>query len=97
MEDIIRAIAQIEEDIKDIKQQIEILKKRPDVLFREEWMDGADVQFALNISQRTLRYIRESGKLPCTRLHKKIFYKVADIKALMEEKYVQYHIHKKHV
>jgi len=96
MEDIIRAIAHIEEEIKEIKLQIEILKKHPDVLFRENWMDGADVQSALNISQRTLHYLRESGKLPFTRLHKKIFYKVSDIKSLLEEKYVPYHLTKDH-
>lgn len=96
MEDIFRAIVHIEDDIKEIKRQIEILKKRPDVLFREDWMDGADVQFALHISQRTLHYLRESGKLPFTRLHKKIFYKVSDIKALLEEKYIQYHLTKDH-
>jgi len=96
MEDIIRAIAHIEDEITEIKRQIEILKTRPDVLFREDWMDGADVQSALNISQRTLHYLRKSGKLPFTRLHKKIFYKAEDIKAIMLEKYVDYHFHKQH-
>lgn len=85
MEDIIRAIRLINDEIREIKRQIEILKKRPDVLFKEDWMDGHDTSLALHISERHLRTLRETGQLPFTRLHKKIYYKVADIKALLEQ------------
>lgn len=87
MEDFIRAILHIEEEIQEIKRQIEILKKRPDVLFKEEWMDGQDVQLALNISHGTLRSLRRSGKLPYTRINMKLYYKIADLKTLMQENY----------
>lgn len=90
MEDIIRAIVHINEEIKEIKRQIDILKKRPDVLFREDWMDGHDVALALHISQRHLRTLRLTGRLPFTRLHKKIYYKVTDIKSLLEENAVRH-------
>lgn len=92
MEEFIRAIQHINEEITEIKRQIEILKKRPDVLFREEWMDGQDVMLALHISKYTLRSLRRSGKLPFARLHRKIYYKVSDIKALLKENYIRYHL-----
>jgi hypothetical protein len=87
MEDIIRSIIQIQEEIREIRLQIEMLKKRPDVLFKEDWMDGQDVQLALNISPGTLRSMRRSGKLPFSRINMKIYYKVSDVKALMLENY----------
>lgn len=96
MEDIIRAILHIQEEIKEIKRQIEILKKRPDVLFKEEWMDGQDVQLALNISHGTLRSLRRSGKLPFARINQKLYYKVADVKALLQENYIGRHFTKCH-
>ncbi|HET6557598.1 MAG TPA: helix-turn-helix domain-containing protein [Prolixibacteraceae bacterium] len=96
MDDVIRAILHINEEIKEIKKQIEILKKRPDVLFKEDWMDGQDVMLALNISQRTLRTLRLTGALSFTRLHKKIFYKVSDIKSLLEQNYIRYHFTNNH-
>lgn len=96
MEDLIRAILLINKEIEAIKRQIEILKKRPDVLFKEDWMDGQDVMLALNISQRTLRTLRLTGALPFTRLHKKIFYKVSDIRSLLDQNYIRYHFTNDH-
>lgn len=91
-----RALVLVKEEIEQIKREINILKKRPDVLFREEWMDGQDVMLALNISPRTLRTLRLTGALPFTRLHKKIFYKAADIRSLLEQNYIRYHFTNHH-
>lgn len=91
MDDTNKAILHLEEEIREIRHQIELLKSRPDVLFKEEWMDGQDVQLALNISAGTLRYLRRVGKLPYARIKMKLYYKVADVKALLEENYISNH------
>lgn len=96
MEEIFEAILLITQEIKEIKRQIENLNKRPDVLFREEWMDGQDVMLALHISQRTLRTLRVSGKLSYSRINNKLYYKALDIKALLEENYIRYHLTHSH-
>lgn len=84
-DDIYRAIRLIQDDIKAIIRRIEKLEKRPDMLFKDEWMDGHDVCRALNISDRHLRTLRESGLLPYSRIQKKIYYKVSDLKTLLEK------------
>ena len=96
MEDINRIILHINERVDKIEKEIEKLKKRPDALFKEEWMDGQDVMLALNISERTLQTLRASGKLTATRLLGKYYYKVADIKALLKENYIRYHLKQNH-
>lgn len=103
MDNIIKAIVHlnervsgIDEEVADIKKDIALLKKRPEMLIGEEWMDGQEVMRALHISPRTLQTLRDSGKLIPTRLLKKYYYKVSDIRALLAENYIRYHIPTKH-
>lgn len=95
---IIKAIAHLDvrvsnlnEDVSEIKQQVQALTKRPDMLLKEEWMDGQDVKLALNISKRTLQTLRDSGKLIPTRMLGKYYYRVEDIKQLLSDHYIRYH------
>lgn len=98
-DNIIKAIAHLrdrvsnlDEDVSAIKQQMQCLTKKPVMLLKEEWMDGKEVMLALNISPRTLQTLRDSGQLTPTRLLGKYYYKIADIKALMQENYRRYHL-----
>ena len=95
MDDINRIILNLDKRMDKMEKEIEKLKKSPDALFKEEWMDGHEVMRALNISYRTLQTLRESGKLIPTRLLRKFYYKVSDIKALLKENYIRYHHPKK--
>lgn len=102
MDNIIKAIvhlnekvSDIDEEVSEIKKDVALLKKRPDMLLKEDWMDGPEVMLSLHISQRTLQTLRDSGKLIPTRLLRKYYYKVADIKSLLEENYVRYHFTKR--
>lgn len=99
MDNIIKAILHlnekvsgIDEEVSDIRKEVELLKRRTDKLIEEEWMDGSDVQRALRISPRTLQTMRDSGILIPTRILRKYYYKVADIKTIMEANYTRYHI-----
>ena len=67
--------------------EIKSLKKTKSEQFKEEWMDGQDVTIALHISHRTLQTLRCTGQLPFSQVHKKIYYKASDVKALLESNY----------
>lgn len=95
MDNIIKAIAHLNEEVSDIKKDVELLKKKPGIHLNDEWLDGQEVMQALHISRRTLQTIRDSGKLIPSRVLKKYYYKVSDIKSLLEENYVRYHYPKK--
>lgn len=71
----------------EVKAEIQSLKRKNGEQFHEEWMDGQEVALALHISQRTLQTLRCSGQLPFSKLHKKIYYKPSDVKALLENNY----------
>ena len=72
---------------KEVKADIQRLKKNKAEQFKEEWMDGQEVALALHISPRTLQNLRLSGKLPFSKLNKKIYYKPSDVKAMLESNY----------
>lgn len=95
MDNLIKAIVHLNEEVSDIRKDVELLKKRPEMVLGEDWMDGQDVMQALHISQRTLQTLRDSGKLTPTRLLRKYYYKVSDIKSLLEENYIRHHFTKK--
>jgi hypothetical protein len=95
LEDLVRCFLQLNERVEKIEKEIEKLKKSPDALIKEEWMDGQDVMFALNISRRTLCTLRTSGRLFPTKLNKKFYYKVSDIQQLLTDNYIRYHHLKK--
>ena len=53
-----------------------------------QWLDNSDVMRALNISQRTLQTLRTNGTLPYSQIGGKLYYKRADIEALLDRNYV---------
>jgi excisionase family DNA binding protein len=50
----------------------------------EVYMDAQQVALELNISKRTIRNMRKSGKLSYTRLHGKLFYFRQELVAILE-------------
>lgn len=97
MIEYVNALNRLSEETKEIKANLQSLLKLSRIrLLKEEWIDGHDLCVALNISQRTLQYLRESGQLPFSRLNsKKYFYKYADIRALLKRNYFKKHPIKK--
>jgi len=49
----------------------------------KQWEDSTDVCRRLQISKRTLSYLRESGVLPYTKLGRKVFFLQSDINDYM--------------
>ena len=87
MEEIVKGILALSGELKEVKAQLQYLRKTRAEIFNESWIDGQDVLLALNISQRTLQTLRDSGTLPFSRLNGKFYYKVSDLEALLESNY----------
>lgn len=87
MNEILQSILHLYGELKEIKAHLQYLKKTRAEIFNESWIDGQDVLLALNISQRTLQTLRDSGTLPFSKLNGKFYYKVSDLEALLESNY----------
>ncbi|MBL7969667.1 MAG: helix-turn-helix domain-containing protein [Prolixibacteraceae bacterium] len=87
MEEIVKGILALSGELKEVKAQLQYLRKTRAEIFNETWIDGQDVLLALNISQRTLQTLRDSGTLPFSRLNGKFYYMVSDLEALLESNY----------
>jgi|LSQX01.3.fsa_nt_gb hypothetical protein len=68
-------------EIKEIKG----LVKQQALRSKFQWVDNADLLNLLKISHRTAQALRSSGKLPYSKIRGKIFYKLPDIEALLNE------------
>ena len=63
------------------------MKRKSDTPLRDKWLDNNDVCQILNISQRTLRTIRDNFQLPFSKINRKIYYKASDIQKYLEKNY----------
>lgn len=86
-----KVFLRLNDRVDNLEKRVENLEHKPDVPIKEEWMDGKAVMRALNISKRTLQTIRDTGRLIPSRILKKYYYKVSDIKQLLSDNYVRYH------
>lgn len=51
----------------------------------QEWIEGKELSASLNLSPRHLQFLRESGKLSFSTIGKKIYYRIAEVKILLEQ------------
>lgn len=92
MQEIAKGFQIILEYLKEIKSLLQTqLKLNRAKLLKEEWVDGQDISLTLHISQRRLRYLRDSGQLPFTTLDEKFYYRYSDIDAILEKNYFKKH------
>lgn len=72
-----------------MKQLISLLHQRSKNLVpkpaKGEWLDNQDVIMLLDVSQRTLQSYRDRGVLPYSQIGHKCYYKLADVKLLLEK------------
>ena len=87
MHEIVDMMLQMVDELKELKVLVEALKKSRAERLREAWLDGAEVEQVLGISTRTLHRMRERGELPASLVGNKLFYKLADIEALLDNGY----------
>ena len=73
---------------KKLEQIVSFARKRPSVnslYIEKEWIEGKELATSLNITLRSLQYMRESGKLSFSSVGKKIYYRIAEVKTLLED------------
>jgi len=87
MQEVINLVKVIKKQIEKLSNEIKEMKKTHIQILSEEWMDGAQVQTTLGISSRTLQTLRNNGKLPFSQINRKIYFKTADVEALLEYHY----------
>ena len=89
MMEVMQLLLELSTSIKEIKAQLLVIKQTRAELFKQAWIDGQDVMFALKISKRTLQNLRDTETLPYSRINGKFYYKVADLETLLENNYVR--------
>ena len=54
-------------------------------IFKEEkWLDNQEVCLMMKITKRTLQTYKDKGLLPYSKLNRKNYYKLSDVRALLE-------------
>ena len=89
MQEILKAIFQLSQEMKEMKVLLQCLRKSQTELFKESWIDGQEVSLALNLSQRSLQTLRTSGMLPFSQFNGKCYYKVSDLEAILKSNYIR--------
>ena len=87
MDDIIKILLNLSEQLKEIKATVGLLRKTQLQQLAENWIDGQEVMFTLKVSKRTLQTLRDSGSLPFSRIKGKFYYKVSDIETMLQKNY----------
>jgi hypothetical protein len=78
------------EELKIIRSQMEELRsdfeifKNPVGEFTSKWVDTYDVMQMLRVSRRTMDNYIKAGKLTPTRIRKRNYFEVSQVKALMK-------------
>jgi hypothetical protein len=65
----------------------EIDKKQNPSNDLSDWIDAQDVMLKLHISARTLQTLRTNGTLPFSRIGGKLYYRISDIEAILNNNY----------
>lgn len=66
-------------------KQVEAICEKNQSKILSNWLDNQDVCLILNISPRTLQTYRDNGTLPYSQINRKMYYKVEDVKQVLEQ------------
>lgn len=73
---------------KKLEQIASLVPKQPSVntlFIEQEWMEGKELATSLNLPPRRLQHLRESGALSFSTIGKKIYYRISEVKVLLEQ------------
>lgn len=80
---LMEKILEMKSMIENLQSEIQSLKN-PVAEFTSNWVDTYDVMQILRLSRRTIDNYIKAGKLIPTRIHKRNYFKVSQVKALMK-------------
>jgi len=83
------AFQKINSQLRSMEEAIEILCRKNFYPLEKKWLDNQEVCQTLLISKRTLQTYRDNGTLAFSKIGSKIYYKVSDIEAHLNEHYVK--------
>ena len=89
MNEIIKALLFLSQEIKELKALIVQVQKTRTQKFNENWVDAQDIMLSLHISRRTLQSLRDNRILPYSRINGKLYYKMSDVESLLESNYIR--------
>lgn len=87
MNEIMDMIMQMSEDIELMKANLLEMQRQKAEGLGLNWIDGQEVRETLHISKRKLQTLRDNGTLPYSRVGGKLYYKVSDVKAVLDKSY----------
>lgn len=73
---------------KKLEQIASLAPKMPStntLFIEQEWVEGKELAASLNLSPRRLQHLRENGKLSFSTIGKKIYYRISEVKVLLEQ------------
>lgn len=73
---------------KKLEQIASLVPKQPSnntLSIEQEWIEGKELATSLNISPRRLQSLRENGKLSFSTIGKKIYYRIPEVRLLLEQ------------
>lgn len=72
-------------ELKALLELTEKATQKYTPIFKEEqWLDNQEVCLMMNITKRTLQTYKSKGFLPYSKLNRKNYYKLSDVRALLE-------------
>lgn len=87
MKDLMRMVEELQQEIQQLKLLIQALSQLQFNRLKSEWLTPDEVCRILNMSENSLMKLRNSKMLPFSKIGQKIYYRVADIQALLLSKY----------
>lgn len=85
MHEIIKLVTSIRNDINDLRSMISQLSITHAQRLSEEWMTSDQVMFILKISLSTLKKLKETGKLPYSKIKGLQYFRTIDIENLLNQ------------
>ncbi|NDV82258.1 MULTISPECIES: helix-turn-helix domain-containing protein [Bacteroidales] len=73
---------------KKLERIASLVPKRPSnntLCIEQEWIEGKELAASLNLPPRRLQHLRESGTLSFSTIGKKIYYRISEVKSLLEQ------------
>lgn len=75
----------MKDDLKELLELTESAVQKYSPIFKEEqWLDNQEVCLMMNITKRTLQTYKSKGLLPYSRLNRKNYFKLSDVRTLLE-------------
>lgn len=79
------ALDGMKNELKDLLEMTkDATKKYTSIFNKEKWLDNQEVCLMMNITKRTLQTYKDKGILSYSRLNRKNYYKLSDVKTLLE-------------